>query len=176
MAVLQFSWSYLFFEGLILALLGVFALINPLVMSLSIEILLGSLLLVAGVVQGIRALKNIGDWNSVPLLIGAAFALIAGLILLTYPLTGVLTLTLILTAYFLIDGVSKMVTGWQYRAFKGWGWLFFSGLISVILALLIINGLPSTAVWVIGIYLGIYLLFLGSSLIGLSLYLKKALK
>ncbi len=122
---------------------------------------------------GFRALRNLKEQGSVPVLIGAGFALVAGILLLTYPMTGVITLTLLLTAFFFVDGVSRIVTSWQYRPLKGWGWLFFSGLISVALAVMITMGLPTSAVWVIGIYLGVYLLFVGISLITLSCYVKK---
>lgn len=169
----QINWKYLLLEGIVLTILGVFALANPFVMSLSIEILLGSLLTAAGLVQGFRALKHIRDRGSVPALIGAAFALIAGILLLAYPLTGVITLALILTAYFFVDGFSKIFASFQFRPFQGWGWIFFSGLISVLLGVLIFTGLPTTAVWVIGVYLGVYFVILGISLITLSFYIKR---
>lgn len=173
MEMTQVNWKIILLEGVVLTILGLVALLHPYIMAVSIEFLLGSLLMAAGVVQGYRALTNLKDQRSVPLLIGAGFALVAGILLLTYPMTGVITLTLLLTVFFFVDGVSKIINSWQYRPLKGWRWLFFSGLISVVLAVLITMGLPTSAVWVIGIYLGIYLLFVGASLITLSCYIKK---
>jgi uncharacterized membrane protein HdeD (DUF308 family) len=171
---IELKWKTLLFEGIALTLLGVLALLNPFVMSLGLDLLLGFLLVAAGLIQGYRALKNIKNWDSVPVLIGASFALIAGILLLAYPLTGVLTLALLLTIFFFVDGISKIITSFQYRSFQGWGWILFSGIISVFLALLIYAGLPISAAWIIGVYLGIYFLILGFSMIMLSFYVKKA--
>lgn len=172
MEMTQVNWKLILLEGVVFVILGLVALFQPYVMAVSIEILLGSLLLVAGIVQGFRALTHLKEQGAVPLLIGAGFALIAGLLLLAYPMTGVITLTLLLTVFFFVDGFSRIVSSLQYRPLKGWGWLFFSGAISVALAVMITMGLPTTAVWVIGIYLGVYLLFVGISLITLSTYIK----
>lgn len=167
------SWKALLFEGIIFILLGVFALAHPFLVAMSLDLIIGSILLIAGIVQGYRALRSLKDPRATTLLIGAGFALVAGLLLLTYPLTGLLTLTLILTGFFLFDGVAKMVNAMQFRPLRGWGWLFFSGMLSFILAILILTGLPTTAIWILGIYVAIYLLFLGFSLILFSLFIKK---
>ncbi|NGX43775.1 MAG: hypothetical protein K940chlam7_02078 [Chlamydiae bacterium] len=169
----QNNWKSLLFEGIIFLLLGIVALTHPYVVAYSLNFILGFLLTIGGIVQGFRALKAVKDPASVPVLIAAAFSLIAGILLLTYPLTGIITLTLILTVFFFVDGIAKMVNSWQFRPIKGWGWLFFSGLLSLVLAILIFSGLPTTAAWVIGVYVGIYMLFLGVSLTTLSFYVKK---
>lgn len=173
--MVRINWKYLALEGVVFIILGILALLHPFLMSLSIEIVLGSLLTAAGLVQGFRALKHIKEWDAVPALIGSAFALIAGILLLAYPLSGVLTLALILTAYLFIDGISKIFASFQYRPFQGWGWILFSGIISLILAALIFSGLPTTAIWVIGVYLGVYFLVLGISLSMLSFHVKRVM-
>jgi uncharacterized membrane protein HdeD (DUF308 family) len=172
MEVYQINWKFLLFEGIVLAFLGLFALIFPFAMAVSFEILLGALLTVAGIVQGFRGLSHWKERRSLPLLIGAAIALVAGILLLAFPLTGVLTLTLLLMLFFFLDGIAKIISSLQFRPLKGSGWLLFSGLVSLALAILIFTGLPTTAVWVLGIYLGVYFLFVGVSLITLSFYLK----
>jgi len=170
METMQLDWKLILLEGIVFVILGIVALLNPFIMALSLDILLGAVLIVAGIVQGFRALKDLKAHRSVPLLIGAAFALIAGVLLFAYPMTGVLTLTLLLTAFFLVDGTSRIIGSFQYRPLKGWFWLLISGLISVALGLLIIFQLPMSAVWVIGIYMGIYLLLVGISLITFAFF------
>ncbi len=165
--------SVLFFEGIVFFFLGIIALAHPFVVAWSLEFILGCLLTVAGIVQGYQALTTLKDPRSGSLLVAAAFALIAGIILLSYPLSGVLTLTLLIAVFLFVDGISRMVSSFQFRPTKGWFWLLFSGVVSVMLATMIFTGLPTSAVWVIGMYVGIYMLFLGVSFITLSFYLKK---
>lgn len=166
------NWKHLLFEGIIFVLLGIFALTHPYIVTLSLSLILGSILIIAGLVQGFRALKHLNRAGATILLISAAFSTIAGLLLIGYPLQGILTLTLLLIVFFFIEGFTKMVGGWQLRPMKGWSWIFFSGIISFVLAILVLSGMPVSALWVIGAYLGIYLLILGSSMIMLSLALK----
>ena len=173
MEIGQVNWKIILLEGVVLTILGLVALLQPFVMAVSLEFFLGSLLIIVGLVQGFRALTHLKEESSVPLLIGAGFALVAGILLLAYPLTGVITLTLLLTVFFFVDGIAKIINSWQYRPLKGWGWLLFSGIVSVALAVLITMGLPTSAVWVIGIYLGVYFLFVGFSLITLAFYVRK---
>ncbi len=165
--------TFLFVEGIIFLLLGFFAIAQPYITTLAFEFILGVTLVIAGLVQGFRALSNIREESSITLLIAAAFALVAGILFLTYPLTGVLTLTLLVVAYLVVDGISKIVNGFQFRELKGWGWLAFSGFISLVLAALIYQAWPVSATWVIGLYLGIYWIFLGVALITIAYNLKR---
>ncbi|NGX39443.1 MAG: hypothetical protein KR126chlam1_00772 [Chlamydiae bacterium] len=169
------NWKHLLFEGIILALLGVLALANPLFVAMSFNVLFGCLLVIVGVVQGIRGFKA-EKGEAATLFISSVVALIAGIILFASPMTGVLTLTVLFALYFLIEGIVKMISGWHYRPLKGWLWLFLSGLVSLLFAILIFSKFPTSAEWAIGLYLGLYLLFRGGSLIGLSFYIKKETK
>jgi uncharacterized membrane protein HdeD (DUF308 family) len=166
-------WFLILLEGLFIFILGLFAISQPLIATLSVEFLIGALLIAVGVAQGIRALVHWNDPRSLTTLIGGIFALIAGVLLLVYPLTGAMTLTLLITVFLVLDGITKVVNAFQFRSVQGWGWLLFSGLVSLTLAGLIFSGWPSSATWLIGLYVGIYLLFLGFSLMTLAFYLKK---
>ncbi len=168
-------WLLILFEGIIFLVLGIFAISQPFLMTLSIEFFVGVVLIAAGAVQLIRGISSRGNSSLWTSLIGGALALIAGLLLLFNPTSGALTLTFLITVFLVLDGITKMISSFQYRSVEGWGWLLFSGVISLILAGLIYSGWPTTAGWVIGLYVGVYLLFLGSSLIVLSFYLKKNL-
>lgn len=167
------NWIMILFEGIIFLLLGIFAISQPYLMTLSVEFLLSVLLIAGGVIQGVRALTNLSDSRSLPVLIGSALALIAGILLLAYPMSGALTLTLLITVFLFLDGIVKIFSSFQYRPIQGWGLLLFSGFLSLLLAGLIFSQWPISASWVIGLYVGVYMLFLGISLITLSFYVKK---
>ena len=166
-------WFLILLEGIFFLILGIFAISQPFLMTLSIEFFLGVLLLAVGLAQVVRALANWGDSQKWAALFGGLLALVAGGLILANPMTGALTLTFLITVFLLLDGITKTVSALQYRPIEGWGWLLFSGVLSLILAGLIYSGWPTTAGWIIGLYVGVYLLFLGSSLITLSVFLKK---
>lgn len=169
-------WFLILLQGIFFLILGIFAISQPFLMTLSIEFFLGILLLAVGLAQTVRAIVNWGDSHRWMAIFGGLLALIAGALILTNPTKGALTLTFLITVFLALDGISKIVSSFQYRPIEGWGWLLFSGALSLILAGLIYSGWPTSAGWLIGLYVGIYLLFLGSSLIVLSFYVKKEIK
>ncbi len=147
------------FESIIFILLGIAAIAIPQLFTYSVEILVGCLLIIGGLIQGFRAIKS-ADWGSI---IAAIFSLIVGILLLAYPITGIIALTLLIAIFFLIEGVAQLYLGFRIRELKGWGWMIFSGLVSLFLAALIWTELPGSAAWVIGLLLGINLLIFGFS-------------
>lgn len=160
--------SLLYFEAILFILLGIIAIAIPQFFTIGIELLVGTLLIAAGIVQLIRLFQNKdapGFWGS---FFGAIFSLILGALFLIYPLAGVLSLTYLLILYFIIDGIAKIYFSFQLKSFQHWGWILFSGILSLALAALIITGLPGTAVWVLGLLVGINMLFFGFSLIGFA--------
>jgi uncharacterized membrane protein HdeD (DUF308 family) len=104
-------------------------------------------------------------------LLSAVIALAAGIVLLAWPLSGVVSLTFVLTAFLLLDGIASIMLALQARhGFSArWGLLLFSGLVDLALAALIFLGLPGTAAWAIGLLFGINLVFGGSALISMAL-------
>jgi len=114
-----------------------------------------------------------GFWWS---LISAALALAAGIILIIQPVAGTLTLTLVVSAYFIAEGITTIMCALAHRReLSGrWGWLLVSGIVDLIVAALIIAGLPGSAAWAIGLLVGINLVFGGTSLIGMALAARKA--
>ena len=164
-------WKAFLFEGILLAVLGVAALIVPPLASLAITIFLGWMFLVSGIgglIVTYWARATPGFWWS---LISAALAVLAGMILLARPVQGVLTLTIVVGAYFLAEGVATIMYALEHRReLTGrWSWLLISGLVDLVISFLVITGLPSSAEWAIGILVGINLLFGGATLIGTAL-------
>lgn len=164
-------WKAFLFEGILLAVLGIAALILPPLASLAIAIFLGWMFLISGIgglIVTYWARSTPGFWWS---LMSAALAVLAGMLLLAGPMQAVLTLTIVLGAYFLAEGVATIMYALEHRReLSGrWSWLLIAGLVDIAISFMVITGLPSSAEWAIGILVGINLLFGGATLIGMAL-------
>ena len=174
-AAVREHWKAFLFEGILLVVLGLAAIIVPPLASLAVTIFLGWMFLVSGV-AGLAltfwAKQMPGFWWS---LISAALAVAAGIILLARPVQGTLTLTIVVGAYFLAEGVATIMYALEHRKeLSGrWSWLLIAGLMDIVIAFFIIAGLPGSAEWAIGLLVGINLLFGGASLIGMALAARK---
>ncbi len=170
-AAVREHWKAFLFEGILLAILGLAAMIVPPLASLAVTIVLGWMFLVtgiAGLAVSFWARAMPGFWWS---LISVALAVLAGGILLARPMQGVLTLTIVVGAYFLAEGVATIMYALEHRKeLSGrWSWLLVAGLMDILVAFFIIAGLPGSAEWAIGLLVGINLLFGGATLIGMAL-------
>ncbi|MHC2619517.1 uncharacterized membrane protein HdeD (DUF308 family) [Bradyrhizobium huanghuaihaiense] len=164
-------WRAFLFEGILLAVLGIAALIVPPLASLATAIFLGWVFLISGIgglIVTYWARSTPGFWWS---LISAALACLAGMLLLARPMQAVLTLTIVLGAYFLAEGVATIMYALEHRRELNsrWSWLLISGLVDIAISFMVITGLPSSAEWAIGVLVGINLLFGGATLIGMAL-------
>ncbi|MGE3295703.1 MAG: HdeD family acid-resistance protein, partial [Geminicoccaceae bacterium] len=108
-----------------------------------------------------------GGWRIAGAVLTGLISLIAGVWLLVNPAAGAAALTLLLAAYFVATGVVKGIAAFQLRGVGGSGWTFFSAVCSVILGLLVFSGWPGTAIWLLGLIVGIDLLFYGWALLAL---------
>ncbi len=176
-STLKLHSTYFLIEGIVLVLLGAAAIAVPLIATLAFTIFFGWLLLISGVV-GLISTFSIrpapGFWWS---LLSAILALVVGFLLIAKPVSGAVSLTLLLVVFFVIEGFSSIVFASENRqSLPGrWGWLVTSGVVDIILAAMIFLQLPSSAVWAIGLLLGINLVFGGASLIVIALDAKKLL-
>jgi uncharacterized membrane protein HdeD (DUF308 family) len=153
--------SLFIFEGIIFTLLGALAIILPGVFTLGAALLIGVLFIAAGIVQGWRTLQTKGVPGFIWSLFVALIYIIAGITLLVNPLIGVVTITIILTVFFIIDGIANIIMGLEFKPYGVWAWRIVSGVISLILAYLIYIDWPGSAVWLLGLLVGINLLFVG---------------
>ena len=175
-AAVREHWKAFLLEGILLAILGLGAIIVPQLASLAITIFLGWIFLIAGIgglIITFWARQMPGFWWS---LISAALAVLAGLILLARPVQGVLTLTIVVGAYFLAEGVASIMYALEHRReLSGrWSWLLVAGLMDILISFIIIAGLPGSAEWALGLLVGINLLFGGATLIGMALAARNA--
>jgi uncharacterized membrane protein HdeD (DUF308 family) len=168
-------WVMFLVEGIVLLGLGWLAILLPPLATLGVTILFGWLFLISGAMGLIAtfwARQAPGFWWS---LVSAVLAIAAGLVLLTSPASGALSLTLILIVFFVIEGVASVMYALEHRQqLSGhWGWMLASGIIDLILAAMVFAGLPGSATWAIGLLVGINMIFGGSALIAMALAARK---
>src|SRR4030088_328091 len=160
-AAVREHWKAFLFEGILLSVLGLAAMILPPLASLAVTIFLGWMFLISGV-AGLAltfwARGMPGVWWS---LIQAVLAIAAEIILRAKPVQGTLTLTIVVGAYFLAEGVATIMYALEHRRelSERWSWLLFAGILDILIAGMIITGLPGSAEWAIGLLVGINLLF-----------------
>ena len=175
-AALHEHWVLFLVEGVVLLVLGATAVVLPPIATLAVTILLGWLFLVSGILGLVTTFwmrHAPGFWWS---LLSAVLGIVVGAVLLASPLTGAFSLTLVLVAFFLVEGaVSIMFALDHKRELSGqWGWMLVSGIIDLGLAIMIFAGLPSTAAWAVGLLVGINMIFGGSALIAMALHARTA--
>ena len=177
-ATLRKHSTWFIVYGVVMMALGLFSIAAPNVATLAVGLMVGWLLLLGGafgllaVISGGRTAPGFW-WN---LLTSLVFVL-AGLTLLTQPLAGAITLTIILAAYLLAGGIMRIMLALGYRTDipGAWTWVLLSGVVDLMLAFIIMSGLPGTATWVLGLLVGINLLMMGLSIVMVALAVRSAL-
>jgi len=173
---LQQHWKLFSAEGIFFIILGTAAIIVPHVFTLGIALFLGWLLLIGGIMQIIRAFSLIRmPGFSLWFIIGLLQTII-GYFLVAKPIAGAMTLTMLLTLFFSIEGIAKIFLALMMRPLVRWGWVLLSGFTALLLAVIVWSGWPGTALWVLGLLLGINMIFLGGSLLSISLHHHAALE
>jgi uncharacterized membrane protein HdeD (DUF308 family) len=172
---LEKGWGWLLALGVIFIVLGIIALGSPYALTLAVDLMLGWVLIICGIISIVSAFFS-GDWGKFLLILlsGIIFVL-AGILLLANPLKGVLTLALILAAFLLVEGIFKIIYAFQMKSTQNWGWVLVSGIISLVLAILIWAQWPASIV-IIGLLVGFYILFSGISMVMLSIAARSATK
>jgi uncharacterized membrane protein HdeD (DUF308 family) len=170
-ASLHEHWVLFLVEGIVLVVLGFIGIVVPAIATLAVAILFGWLLLVggiAGLITTLRMRAAPGFWWA---LLSALLGIGAGLMLLLWPLTGVLSLTLVLIVFFAAEGVATIMYALDHkRELTGrWGWMLVSGVVNLVLAAMILGGFPATAAWALGLLVGINLIVSGSALVAIAL-------
>src|SRR5271165_496275 len=165
-------WGLFLAEGIILVILGLIAIVLPPLATITFTIIIGWLFLVSGIVglaTTFMMRQAPGFWWS---LLSGILAVAAGIVLLIWPISGALSLTLLLSAFFIVEGVATIMFAIDHRnQLTGrWGWMLLSGIVDLILAGIIVAGLPGTAAWALGLLVGINMLFGGTALVAMALH------
>jgi uncharacterized membrane protein HdeD (DUF308 family) len=164
---LKTNWKLFLFQGVVMVILGILAVAWPAVATLAVDIYIGWLFLISGTV-GLVAMFSARDvpaffWT----LLTAALAMAVGVLLIWKPAEGAESLTIVLTAFFIAEGVFQIAGSFAYRdAMPGsWGWMFVSGISDLILAGLLIMYWPVSAAWALGLLVGVNLITSGVAIV-----------
>jgi uncharacterized membrane protein HdeD (DUF308 family) len=168
---LRGNWLWFVLLGVALIVLGFVALGWQGIASLATTVAIGVLMLLGGVSEIIGAFWCRGWSGFFCHLLSGVLSLVIGILFLRAPVGALLALTLLLSCLLLVEGIFTIVAALSYR-FAAWGWSLVSGIIDVILGLMIWQEWPASALWVIGLFVGISLLFRGANWIGLGLALR----
>jgi uncharacterized membrane protein HdeD (DUF308 family) len=144
---LRDHWVLFLIEGIVLVVLGVLAILVPMVATIAVAILIGWLILISGIVGFITTFimrDAPGFWWS---LLSAVLGIVAGIILLGWPILGAVSLTLLLIVFFTIEGVASIMYALEHKKELSGRWtgMLVSGIVDLILAFIVVSGLPGTA-------------------------------
>jgi uncharacterized membrane protein HdeD (DUF308 family) len=158
-------------QGVILTVLGFAAVIWPQISSLAVDVYAGWLFLFSGITGLVMMFFAPSVGGFLWTLLTSALALFAGALLLWHPVEGVVSLTLVLVAFFIAEGLFQVAAGFTYRsAFPdSWAWMLMSGVVDLLLAGIIITGWPGSASWALGIVVGANLISSGVATLMLAL-------
>lgn len=158
---LQNNWGWFLVLGVALVIVGALAICLPALATEITIFALGWLLIVGGVIQAIHAFTA-GKWGgTVWELLTAILYGIVGILLLANPVLSMFALTIFLVAFLLIEGFFQIITAFQVRDNSSWGWVLFSGVVAIVLAGMIWFNMPSDALWVLGLLIGVNIIFSG---------------
>ena len=166
------SWGWFVVLGIALIALGVVCIMGDMTATLATVLALGWLLVIGAVVALVQAFRAY-DWHGFFLyFLSALLRGVAGYVLIRYPGSGEVSITILLASLFIVGGIFRTVAASSMR-FPSWGWTAFSGIVAVVLGFMLIYQLPNASLWFIGFLVGVDFIFDGISLIALGTAVKK---
>jgi uncharacterized membrane protein HdeD (DUF308 family) len=165
------SSGFIITTGILLLLMGMFAMGSPLVAGLSLALMVGIMLIIGGVGEMAFAFKAGKGLFAFAL---GALTIVIGGYMVSRPGAALASLTLFLALYLIISGAFEMMMSFQFRPVKGWGWAAFSGIVSLLLGFMIWNQFPLSGAWAVGILIGVRLFFNGLTLLMFGLAARQA--
>ena len=168
-----FDWEGLIGVGTLFSILGVFALVAPVITSLGLAWLIGAIFLASGIALLVHAFRYLRDPGKVTRFMLAGLAIAAGLTIMRNPVAGSVAFTAVIAVYLLVSSVGRAVMAFEIRPDKGWGWLLLSSGISFVLGFYLIAAFPTASLMVPGVFFGVDLILFGGSLVSLALGLKR---
>lgn len=160
-------------QSALMILAGILALVYPVLSSVAVVLFLGWLLIIGGILQGVSLIGARHVPHFWLQLVSVALFVIVGVLFLRNPGESLLTLTLLLIMFFMVEGISKVIFALTIRPLPNWGWVLASGIVGILLALYLWASIPVTAVWLIGVLLGIELICEGVALGALAWQARK---
>lgn len=164
-------WGWFLAFGICLLLLGVVAVARSVTATIVSMLFFGWLLVLACVIEVTQAIL-VGHWvGFFHHLVAAILFGVTGFLIVTRPLLGAEVATILMAVFFLISGLFQFVGSW-WVALPGWGWQALDGIIAFVLGLFVLAQWPASGLWVIGLFIGIDLIFYGVAWIALALGLR----
>ena len=154
--------------GVLTVILGVLAMMSPLVAGAAVALMVGFLLILGGITRTIFAFKAKSWGKGILAFVLGLLTLLAGFYMIARPGVALVTLTLVLAAYFFVDGIFEIFEAFDLKPLKGWGWMLFGGIVSIILGIVIWRGWPESSMLWVGILVGIKLIFAGWAMVGIG--------
>jgi uncharacterized membrane protein HdeD (DUF308 family) len=167
-------WGFLLL-GLALVVIGSMCIAEPFVPSLASVVILGFLLIAAGIIQVVSSFWS-GKWSGMllHLLVGMLYAVV-GYMIIDAPGLSMLLLTKFIAIFLIVSGVFRIVSALVLR-FQDWGWVLLNGGVTLLLGIIINRQMPEAALWVIGLFIGLEMLFNGWAWIMMALGLRALAK
>jgi len=174
----RLHWGLFLAQGVAMTVLGVFAIVWPQVSTVAVDVYIGALFFVSGavglVVMFFAPSVSAFLWS----LLTAALSLLVGILLLWHPVEGAVSLTLVLVAFFVVEGIFQIAGSIAYREVfpESWGWLLVSGIADLVLAVLIVAGWPGTAGWALGLIVGVNLITSGVAVVMVAVMARRVIR
>lgn len=169
---LESAWKWFVGLGVLMLLVGIVAFGNLLIASVASVLIVGMLMLFAGLAQIIEAFQVRGSGGFVFWLLGGLIYGFAGFFAFANPLLAAGVLTLLLAFSLVVAGVLRLLTGLRAPRMRGWGWIAASAVLTILIGMIVALGWPTNAVWVLGMFLAVDLTFTGAALLILGLTLR----
>lgn len=167
-------WGWFMGLGILMVVLGVVAVGAPLASGIAVNLLIGWLLVISGVAHGFHAFRATG-WRGVLVQILCAILYLGvGIMMIRNPVAGLLALTVMVLVYFIVSGIFKIILAIRVDSLPQRGWVAVSGVLSLALAIYVGGQYPISALWVVGLLVGIEMMFSGWSFIMLALAARRA--
>ena len=160
--------------AVLLMLFGFLAIALPFATSWGVIVIVAWLIVFSGATQFIHAFQSKGVGHTVWKLTVAVLYLIVGLYFVMHPLLGVAAFTLALAVFFVVEGITDLVTYFQNRGAAGSGWILFDGIVTLLLGVMVWRQWPSSSLWVIGTLVGISMVFTGMTRLMIGVAVRKA--
>lgn len=159
--------------GVVLLIVGLLAIGSPFVTGLSVAFAIGVLLMIGGITHLVLAFKMGSFGKGLLAFIVGILTAIVGLVMISRPGIGLVSLTLSLAFFFVVAGIVEIMWAFQIRPFSGWGWTLFSGIVSLLLGFMIWGEFPLSGVWAVGTLVGIRMIVSGWTHIMLGVAARK---
>jgi uncharacterized membrane protein HdeD (DUF308 family) len=156
------NWRWLLALGILLTILGVIALIDSVAVTVISMFFFGWVLLIVGIIEAVQAFRHRRAGHLFLHLLNAVLSIVVGLLMVSHPVAGALVMTLLLAAYFTVAGIFRIVASLALRTPHP-GWRLANGIVTLILGILVWAGWPVSGLWIIGLFIGIDLIFAGWS-------------